>query len=81
MLIKCPFCQSRAITRTSKRPSPVFYEIYSYCGNPECGWAGKLLIEFTLTTRPSLLNDDQVNIPMESHSRQRLLKQLIADSH
>lgn len=76
MRITCPHCEERAITRTSKRPSPVFYEVYAQCMNPECGWGGKLLVEFATTTSPSRMPSRDVRIPVEPASRQVLLEQL-----
>lgn len=64
------------MTRTSKRPAPVFYEVYAQCINPHCGWGGKLLVEFVLTTSPSRLPHPEVRIPVEPASRQVLLAQL-----
>ena len=76
MRITCPHCKDRAITRTSKRPTPVFYEVYAQCMNPDCGWAGKLYVEFATTTAPSRCPDRQVSIPIEAKSRRQLLEQL-----
>ena len=79
MRITCPHCRERAITRTSKRPSPVFYEVYAQCMNERCGWAGKLLVEFATTTTPSKQADDDVRIPVVPAYRQRLLEELNSD--
>ncbi|SDG21941.1 Ogr/Delta-like zinc finger [Onishia taeanensis] len=76
MRITCPHCDERAMTRTSKRPSPVFYEVYAQCCNPACGWGGKLLVEFATTTSPSRLPNHNINIPVEPDSRRVLLEQL-----
>ncbi len=76
MRITCPHCDERAMTRTSKRPSPVFYEVYAQCTNPCCGWGGKLLVEFATTTTPSRLPAPGVRIPVEPASRRVLLEQL-----
>ncbi|WP_181872777.1 ogr/Delta-like zinc finger family protein [Billgrantia montanilacus] len=78
MKISCPHCADRAITRTSKRPAPVFYEVYAQCINPDCGWAGKLHIEFATTTAPSRKPNAAVRIPIEPASRRVLLEQLTA---
>lgn len=79
MRISCPHCHDRAITRTSKRPSPVFYEVYAQCINTACGWGGKLFVEFALTTSPSRLPCADVRIPVEEASRLVLLEQLNND--
>ncbi|MBB3185744.1 hypothetical protein FHR95_003337 [Halomonas fontilapidosi] len=76
MRILCPHCAQRAITRTSKRPSPVFYEVYAQCTSPACGWSGKLLVEFATTTSPSRAPATDVRIPVDRASRQVLLEQL-----
>lgn len=80
MRITCPHCKDRAITRTSKRPAPVFYEVYAQCINPHCGWAGKLHIEFATTTSPSRQPDPEVCIPLEAASRRQLLEQLLPET-
>jgi hypothetical protein len=67
------------MTRTSKRPVPVFYEVYAQCTDPECGWSGKLYIDFATTTVPSRKPDPAVNIPLEPKSRRDLLEQLTAN--
>lgn len=76
MRINCPHCKELCRIRTSKRPAPVFYEIYSQCTNPECGWCGKIHVEFYSTTTPSRLADPSVNIPIDRESRLKLLIQL-----
>lgn len=80
MRITCPHCKDRAITRTSKRPAPVFYEVYAQCMNPGCGWAGKLHVEFATTTAPSRNPDPEVSIPLEPTSRRLLLDQLLPEN-
>lgn len=80
MRITCPHCQDRAITRTSKRPAPVFYEVYAQCMNPGCGWAGKLHVEFATTTAPSRRPNPEVSIPLEPTSRRLLLDQLLPEN-
>lgn len=80
MRIYCPHCRERAMTRTSKRPAPVFYEVYAQCSNPECGWGGKLLVEFATTTSPSRLPNPEVRIPMDPVCRKTLLAQLMPGS-
>ncbi len=79
MRITCPHCKDRAITRTSRRPAPVFYEVYAQCVNPLCGWAGKLYVEFATTTAPSRQPDPEVRIPIEAASRRLLLDQLLPE--
>lgn len=76
MRFDCPHCKKRMFTRTSKRPSPVFYEAYVQCSNEDCGWSGKLQIEFAKTIVPSRNSNSDVRIPMDSASRQQLLAQL-----
>ncbi|QEM80191.1 ogr/Delta-like zinc finger family protein [Halomonas binhaiensis] len=76
MRITCPHCQSRTITRSSRRPVPVFIEAYAQCINPDCGWAGKLQVEVVLTTSPSRCPNPEVAIALEPRSRQVLLDQL-----
>ncbi|MEQ4541164.1 MAG: ogr/Delta-like zinc finger family protein [Billgrantia sp.] len=76
MRITCPHCQSRTFTRSSRRPVPVFVEVYAQCTNPECGWAGKLQVEVVLTTCPSRIPNPEVSIPLDSRSRRVLLEQL-----
>ncbi|MDC8802534.1 ogr/Delta-like zinc finger family protein [Halomonas pacifica] len=76
MRITCPHCLERAITRTSKRPVPVFYEVYAQCANPDCGWGGKLHVEFVTTRSPSRRPNPNINIPVEPRARQALLAQL-----
>lgn len=79
MRITCPHCEERAITRTSKRPSPVFYEVYAQCMNERCGWAGKLLVEFATTTTPSRMPASDVRIPVQPVCRKRLIEELNND--
>lgn len=76
MRITCPHCDTRVITRTSKRPLPTFYEVYAQCGNAECGWRGKFLVECAVTFSPSLRPDPAVKIPLAEAKRQALLEQL-----
>ncbi|MBZ5875988.1 ogr/Delta-like zinc finger family protein [Chromohalobacter israelensis] len=76
MRITCPHCGERALTRTSKRPLPTFYEVFAQCTNPHCGWGGKFLVEAVLTYSPSLAPDADVSIPMAAPARQALLAQL-----
>ncbi|MCL7930459.1 ogr/Delta-like zinc finger family protein [Halomonas llamarensis] len=79
MKIYCPHCKEGAITRTSKRPAPVFYEVYAQCISPACGWAGKIYVEFATTTVPSRTPSPAVDIPLEPKSRRELLEQLMAN--
>jgi hypothetical protein len=79
MRISCPHCKDVCRVRSSKRPAPVFYELYSQCTNPECGWCGKIHIEFARTTTPSRLPDPEVNIPLDRDCRAALLSQLQAN--
>ncbi|ERS88835.1 ogr/Delta-like zinc finger family protein [Halomonas sp. PBN3] len=76
MRITCPHCDERAITRTSKRPSPVFYEVYAQCVNPECGWGGKLLIEFATTTNASRCPRRELRIPLDPGARSSWLEEI-----
>lgn len=76
MRITCPHCGERALTRTSKRPLPTFYEVFSQCMDPNCSWAGKFLVECAVTYSPSLKPAPGVNIPMAPAKRQALLTQL-----
>lgn len=76
MRVSCPHCKQRTRIRTSKRPVPVFYEAYVQCSNVECGWTGKVIVEFALTTSPSRMADPGVNIPIDKQSRELLLAQL-----
>lgn len=78
MRITCPHCQDRTVVRTSKRPAPVFYEVYAQCISPACGWAGKLYVEFATTTVPSRTPNPAISIPLEPKSRRELLEQLTA---
>ncbi|WP_416139048.1 ogr/Delta-like zinc finger family protein [Halomonas sp. HK25] len=80
MRIACPHCKDRTITRSSKRPAPVFYEVYAQCINPLCGWAGKIYVEFATTTAPSRSPAPEVSIPVDPASRQRLLDQLLPET-
>ena len=79
MKIYCPHCKQGAITRTSKRPVPVFYEVYAMCPSQESGWAGKIYVDFATTTTPSRNPDPAVSIPLEPKSRRDLLEQLTAN--
>ena len=81
MRINCPHCADRAMTRTSKRPAPVFYEVYAQCINPACGWAGKILVEFATTTAPSRQPNADVRIPMDPRCRKTLLEQLLTEAN
>jgi len=76
--ICCPHCSEPAITRTSRRPSPVFYEIYAQCTNPRCGWGGKIYVEFALTLAPSREPNPDIRIPMEPGRRRAYMDQLAA---
>jgi hypothetical protein len=57
----------------------VFYEAYVQCSNPDCGWCGKLQIEFAKTMVPSRIAAPDVRIPMDASSRKQLLDQLTAE--
>lgn len=74
--MNCPHCTARTRIRTTKRPSPVFYESYVECSNIECGWTGKVFTEFAQTITPSRSSNDDVNIPMDPRSREILLAEL-----
>ncbi len=76
MRIKCPICNEPAFIRTSKRPSPVFYETYVECRSEQCGWYGKAYVEFVATLWPSRMEAAPSNIPLDSAARERLLEQL-----
>ena len=76
MRVTCPHCKQPARIRTSKRPVPVFYEAYVQCRNESCGWTGKVIVEFALTTSPSRMADPSVNIPIDKQCRELLLAQL-----
>ncbi|MEX1197829.1 MAG: ogr/Delta-like zinc finger family protein [Pseudohongiellaceae bacterium] len=76
MRIQCPFCQHRAIIRSSRRPSPLFYEIYAQCQSAECGWSGKIHVEFVMTLSPSRSPRPDITLPIDSQSRRALLDQL-----
>ncbi|MBZ9576752.1 ogr/Delta-like zinc finger family protein [Modicisalibacter sp. MOD 31.J] len=77
MRILCPHCADRTITRTSKRPSPVLYEVYAQCINPECGWGGKFYVECAISLSPSLRPAPGVRIPLDPGSRKAMLEQLV----
>ncbi|OLO05088.1 hypothetical protein BTW07_05600 [Salinicola socius] len=66
------------MTRTSRRPSPVLYEVYAQCANEACGWGGKLYIEFAKTFQLSRAPDAGVSIPMPLAVRRQTLDQLAA---
>lgn len=76
MRMNCPHCKDRARIRTTKRPSPVFYESYVECVNTACGWTGKVLVEFARTIVPSRSSNEDVKIPMDPRSREVLLAEL-----
>lgn len=74
--LNCPHCKHRARIRSSKRPSPAFYEMYIQCRNDYCGWEGKAHLEFAATTTPSHCPDPDVRIPLDPQSRRWLIQQL-----
>lgn len=76
MRICCPHCAEAAITRTSRRPSPVFYEVYAQCTNPRCGWGGKIYIEFELTLTLSRDPNPAISIPLAPGQRKKFMDQL-----
>jgi C4-type Zn-finger protein len=77
MRLSCPHCDEPAHIRTSKRPSPVFSEVFAWCTNvAHCGWSGRVHVEFARTTVPSRKPNRDVRIPMDPDSRKQLLEQL-----
>lgn len=76
MRLYCPHCRSRLATRTSKRPLPALVVAYAQCTNLECGWGGKLLLEYATTTAPSQQPNPEVSIPVDKATRRWVKEQI-----
>ncbi|KJZ14025.1 hypothetical protein TW86_10575 [Halomonas sp. S2151] len=76
MRITCPHCRSRLATRTSKRPIPALVLVYAQCTNLDCGWGGKMQLEFATTTAPSRQPNPDVCIPIDPGLRRWVLEQI-----
>ena len=67
--IRCPHCNSRAVSRTARDLSESVREVYCHCKNViECGyiWVAHLSAVRTLT--PSRIPNPSVNIPMNDRA-------------
>lgn len=81
MRITCPHCRESVATRSSVRPNAALYWAYAQCVNPECGWGGKIQIEFVTTRAPSQHPQPDVQIPADPELRRLLREQLLAGSY
>lgn len=77
MRIACPHCRSSVATRSSVRPHDALHWAYVQCQNPECGWGGKIMIEFATTRAPSQRPRPGVQIPPDPELRRLLRDQLL----
>lgn len=78
--MKCPYCESRAIARTSKTLTATLREITYSCRNPECGASWVASLEATRLLSPSAIPNPQVRIPLSPHIRAAELISHIASS-
>ncbi len=76
MKCKCPHCDSHTRARSSRQISPEVFEALMECSNAECGWRGKMYLEYVTTHTPSRLANPAVSIPMDAVTRRALLAQL-----
>lgn len=74
--IRCPHCDGRAITRSSRELSSTMREIYYLCLDPECGHAFVATLEIVRTLSPSAKPKSEVRLPISPHVRQRVMEQL-----
>jgi hypothetical protein len=77
--MKCPYCQSRAIARTSKAMSLTLREIIYSCRNHECGASWAASLEATRLLSPSSMPNPHVRLPLSPHIRAaELISQIIS---
>jgi predicted RNA-binding Zn-ribbon protein involved in translation (DUF1610 family) len=74
--IKCPHCNSRAITRSAREMSITLREIVYMCLNPECGHTYVANLEVVRTLSLSAKPRQEVRLPISPHVRQRVMEQL-----
>jgi len=72
----CPHCRSLSIARSSRELSVTMKEIYYQCMNPECSHSYVVTHEVTRTLSPSAMPDPSVSLPISTHTRDRVMKQL-----
>ncbi|MCW9709976.1 ogr/Delta-like zinc finger family protein [Avibacterium sp. 21-586] len=77
--IYCTACKSRATITRTERPLQGFSRLYCSCNNPECLHRFVMNLEFSHTTRPSLLDKDVfINTLISQFSPEDKAKMLVA---
>lgn len=74
--IRCPYCQSRAIARSSRELSKTMREIVYACVDPECGHTYVAQLEAVRTLSPSAKKISEVLMPISQHVRARIMEQM-----
>lgn len=78
MRITCPHCRESVATRSSLRPHDALYWAYAQCTN--CGWGGKIQIEFLTTSAPSRMPRPGVQIPADPSLHRWLREQNLLET-
>jgi transposase-like protein len=72
--VNCPHCDAPAVSRSSKRFTPLLRDIYYQCTNVFCGHAFVATLEVTRTVTPSAIPRAGVRLPMMTRgSNHRLI--------
>lgn len=73
MRMRCPHCESLAVTRTSQQITNLTRESYFACSNTECGHVFVAVTEVNRTVSPSAIPNPKVRLPLSAHVRRRIL--------
>ncbi|MCC5811343.1 MAG: ogr/Delta-like zinc finger family protein [Ectothiorhodospiraceae bacterium] len=76
MRLDCPHCGAFARIRSSQTPSPLYREAVVECQSLECGWRGKIGLEFICTLTPSQKPSPEIRLPVSEVVRKNILGQL-----
>lgn len=63
MRLQCPHCNSRARIRYSESMSPLYRDAWVDCTNVECGWRGKMAVQYISTLTPSQRPNPSIRLP------------------
>lgn len=76
VLYRCPHCRSTATVRSSREVTLTLRELTYQCSNAECGHTYVVNMEFARTLSPSATPNLALKLPISTHVRERLVRQL-----
>jgi hypothetical protein len=66
--IRCPHCDGKSITRSSRELSKTMRELFYICMTPECGHTYVATLEIVRTLSPSAQPNPEVHLPLSPTS-------------